>query len=142
MHELSIAGAIVDAATRHGGGRRVEKVEVKVGQLRQVVPSALEFAFALVAEGTPVEGAVLEIEHVHARGACRRCGTEQDLEGFPLGCPGCGSLDVDLVAGEELSIDALELADEPEAVRRRQDGEAGGSGLRGDPARAATSGSR
>jgi hydrogenase nickel incorporation protein HypA/HybF len=114
LHELSIADAIVDAAVRHGGGRRVAKVEVKVGRLRQVVPSALEFAFGLVAEGTPVEGAVLEVEHVPARVACRRCGAEEDLEGFPFGCPACGSPEVDVVAGDELSVEALELEDEPE----------------------------
>ncbi len=41
MHELSIAEAIVDVATRHAAGRRVVRVEVKVGHLRQVVPDSL-----------------------------------------------------------------------------------------------------
>ena len=50
MHELSIAESIVRIADAHAAGRRVTKVEVKVGHLRQVVPSALEFAFELVAQ--------------------------------------------------------------------------------------------
>ena len=45
MHELSIAQAIVDVAARHAAGRRVERVQVRIGHLRQVVPSALAFSF-------------------------------------------------------------------------------------------------
>ena len=42
MHELSIAEALVAITARHAGDRRVHRVEVKVGHLRQVVPAALE----------------------------------------------------------------------------------------------------
>jgi hydrogenase nickel incorporation protein HypA/HybF len=38
VHELSIAQAIVDVATRHAGEARVERVQVTIGRLRQVVP--------------------------------------------------------------------------------------------------------
>jgi hydrogenase nickel incorporation protein HypA/HybF len=112
MHELSIAGAVVDIVNRHAGGRRVTKVELRVGHLRQVVPSALEFAFELVAEGTPAEGAVLEMEEVPATVACRRCQSETTLAAFPAQCGTCGSLDVDVTGGEELLVDALELEEE------------------------------
>ncbi len=40
MHELSIAGSIVEIAGRHANGRRVTKVYLKIGHLRQVVPFA------------------------------------------------------------------------------------------------------
>ncbi len=112
MHELSIADALVGIASRHAAGRRVKVVEVKVGHLRQVVPSALEFAFELVAEGTPVAGARLELEEVPARGRCRDCGAERTMNGFPLVCGGCGSFDVEVIAGEELLVDALELEED------------------------------
>jgi hydrogenase nickel incorporation protein HypA/HybF len=109
MHELSIAEAIVRIASAHAGDRRVTKVEVKVGRLRQVVPSALAFAFELVAEGTAVEGAELALEDVPAEGRCRACGAESVLDSFPLRCAGCGGLDLELLRGEELLVDALEL---------------------------------
>jgi hydrogenase nickel incorporation protein HypA/HybF len=112
MHELSIADSVVRIACAHAGGRRVAKVTLKVGHLRQVVPSALEFAFTLVAEGTEVEGAELEMEEVPAAGRCRACGIESPLPGFPLACTGCGGFDLDVLRGEELLVDSLEL-DEP-----------------------------
>jgi hydrogenase nickel incorporation protein HypA/HybF len=112
MHELSIAEAIVDVATRHAAGRRVARVEVKVGHLRQVVPDSLQFAFGLVAQGTALDGAELAITHVAAAGRCRDCGAESVMEGFPLCCACCGGLDVDVLAGEELLVDALELEEE------------------------------
>jgi len=112
MHELSIAEAIVDVSMRHTEGRRVEKVEVRVGHLRQVVPGSLRFAFELVTQGTALDGAELAITHVPATGRCRECGGESVMEDFPLCCARCGGLDVEVLAGEELLVDALVLEEE------------------------------
>lgn len=109
MHELSIAESVVQIANRHANGRRVTKVYLKVGHLRQVVPSALAFSFELVAEGTPVEGAELEMEQVPATGSCRGCGAQSRLKSFPLQCGACGSFDLELLEGEELFVESLEL---------------------------------
>ena len=111
MHELSLAESVVRIACRHAAGRPVARVELKIGHLRQVVPSALEFAFELVAQGTPAEGAELVLEEVPAAGRCRRCGRESELPGFRLCCTACGSLDLELLRGEELLVDALEIED-------------------------------
>ena len=109
MHELSIAEAIVAIAERHAAGRRVARVEVKVGHLRQVVPSALEFAFGLVTTGTALDGAELVLETVPAEGRCLDCGEVTVLEDFPLQCSHCGCFALDVLRGEELLVDALEL---------------------------------
>ena len=122
MHELAIAESVVRIACDHAGGRRVTKVELKVGHLRQVVPDALAFAFELVSQGTAAEGADLVIEAVAAAGRCRACGTETVMSGFPLQCAGCGSLDVELERGEELLVDALEV-EELVATRGAGDGD-------------------
>ena len=107
MHELSIATAIAAIATEHAAGRRVTSVEIRVGRLRQVVPATLTFAFELATAGTDLEGAELAIEHVPVRLRCRDCGAETEPNGFPFGCASCGSLDVDVVAGDELIVESL-----------------------------------
>jgi hydrogenase nickel incorporation protein HypA/HybF len=112
VHELSIAEAVVAIVERHAAGRTVRRVELQVGYLRQVVPDALTFAFELITEGTRLEGAELAIEEVPACGRCRSCGAETTMTWFPLQCRQCGGLDVELVAGEELLVDALELEDD------------------------------
>jgi hydrogenase nickel incorporation protein HypA/HybF len=109
VHELSLAEAVVEIALRHAAGRTVRKVELRVGYLRQVVPSALEFAFELLSNGTVLEGAELAIENVPARGRCRACAVDTTMRAFPLQCSVCGGLDLDVIAGEELLVDALEL---------------------------------
>ena len=119
MHDLSIADAIVAIASDHAQGRRVASVEVKIGRLRQVVPDALEFSFGLVAAGTAVEGARLDVEHVAPRVYCPRCELESDVTEFPLACAQCGSVGVDVVAGDELLVESLELLDEPVLITGR-----------------------
>jgi hydrogenase nickel incorporation protein HypA/HybF len=113
VHELSIADAVTRIVCDHAGGRRVTRVWLRVGHLRQVVPSALTFAFELVAQGTPAEGAELEIEQVPAIAHCRGCAGEARLEGFPAACTACGALDVEVIGGEELLVESLELEEAP-----------------------------
>jgi hydrogenase nickel incorporation protein HypA/HybF len=116
VHELSLADAVVAIARDHARGRRVSAVDVRIGRLRQVVPDALEFAFELVAAGTEVEGAELRVEHVPVRVCCPRCAAESEAPEFPLACAECGSLDVEVVAGDELLVESLEIEEELAAV--------------------------
>jgi hydrogenase nickel incorporation protein HypA/HybF len=119
MHELAIAGSIAAIAERHAAGRRVTRVEVHVGYLRQVVPSALEFAFELVVRDTVLEGAELMLVEVPAAGRCRACGAEGRLDGFPFTCRACGGWDVAVTAGEELRIESLDLETKEEIAHGR-----------------------
>jgi hydrogenase nickel incorporation protein HypA/HybF len=114
VHELAIAESVAGIVLRHADGRRVTKVELKVGHLRQVVPSALVFAFELVTQGTAAEGAEVVIDDVPAAGICRTCGAHSTLPGFPLQCADCGGLEIDVTAGEELLVDSLEVEDQLE----------------------------
>ena len=118
MHELSLARAILDAALRHGDGQRVLSVRMRAGRLRQAVPESLRFYFGIVAQGTPAEGAELELEPVDALLRCRECGrewdpapgpalTEGELMAVPsFRCPGCGA-GGEVVRGEELEVESI-----------------------------------
>jgi len=119
MHELALAEAVVSIAERHAEGRRVARVELAVGRLRQVVVDSLAFSFELVAMGTPVEGAVLVVDEVPIVLACDACSAETQVETFPLACGRCGSLEVQVRTGEEFHVVALELGESRAATARR-----------------------
>lgn len=114
MHELSIAGAILGVALDSAGGRPVTRVRVGVGHLRQVVPSALTFSWELVAQGTLAEDSQLELEEIPAAVLCRGCGAESAVAHFPLVCRACGGLDVEVVRGEELEVEWVEVSEADE----------------------------
>lgn len=108
MHELSLCRAIADVVTERAGDRPVATTTVRIGQLRQVVPSTLEFCWDLVIDGTPLAGCRLEIEHVPAIAHCRSCDRSWQLERPVLVCE-CGGRDVVLESGEEFLIESIEV---------------------------------
>jgi hydrogenase nickel incorporation protein HypA/HybF len=69
----------------------------------------MRFCFELVTAGTPLEGAVLEFEQPEGRGRCRTCGQEFVLADLILLC-GCGSADVEVLAGRELAVASVVMA--------------------------------
>ncbi len=112
MHELSICGSIADIVTRRAAGRPVKVINVRVGQLRQVVPDTLMYCWELVSADTPLAGSRISVEFVPARIKCRACGQFTDVGAVPVfACGGCGGFNADVVSGEEFLITSLELAE-------------------------------
>ena len=109
MHELAVTQSVVDAVLERTGEHRVLEVRLRVGRLSGVVPEAMRFCFDLVTEGTPLQGATLDIEEPEGSATCRRCGSTFDLPDLILLCP-CGSADVDVLTGRELAIRSVEVA--------------------------------
>jgi hydrogenase nickel incorporation protein HypA/HybF len=109
MHELSLAGAVIDTAERHAGGRRVLLIQLRLGELRQVVPDSLAFYFEHVARGTLCEGATLEYETVAATLGCGACSANWMLDDAGFRCPRCGAADVAIEAGNEFEIESIEV---------------------------------
>lgn len=112
MHELSICGSIADIVERNAAGRRVETINLRIGQLRQVVPDTLVYCWGLVSADTPLDGSSLSIESVPVRLQCQACGEQTEVGDVPvLACGACGHDEVTLVSGEEFLITSLELAE-------------------------------
>jgi hydrogenase nickel incorporation protein HypA/HybF len=112
VHELAVCGSIADIVRRNAPDRRVTRVHVRVGQLRQIVPATLAYSWRLVVADTPLDGSELQIEHVAGRISCRDCGTEAEIGDFPLFvCGACSGYNVAVTAGEELLVVALDLVE-------------------------------
>ncbi|HYZ56684.1 MAG TPA: hydrogenase maturation nickel metallochaperone HypA [Streptosporangiaceae bacterium] len=108
MHELAIAEGLVDAVTERLPGTRIASVRLEIGALSGVVADSLRFCFDLAAEGTPLEGARLEITEPPARCECRACGGDFAPDSPIVLCP-CGSADVAVVSGQQLTITSVKV---------------------------------
>jgi len=116
MHELSLTQGIVEAITARLGERRVVMVRLEIGKLSGVVVDSVRFCFDLVVAGTSVDGARLEIVEPGGRARCRDCAAEFTADDPILLCP-CGSSDVEVLAGTELLIKAVEVEPDVRDVR-------------------------
>ena len=88
MHELSLSSAILETVERHAAGRRVSRVTMTVGALRQVVPDSLDFYFEIVSRDTVCDGAELRQTLVDGRARCDDCAHEWELDLPAVPVPG------------------------------------------------------
>jgi len=117
VHEYSIACGLVQMALRHAQGRRVTAVNLRIGPLRQVVPSTLTLAFELAARGTQCEGAPLQLELVPCRLQCPSCAVEWTPAEPDFRCRSCGWPAV-VLSGDELQLESIEVDDEEQACTK------------------------
>lgn len=108
MHELGITQNIVAIVSERAGDQKVCRVKLEIGKLSAIVPEAIRFCFDLCAEGTVLEGAMLEIDEIAGRGSCNRCGNEIELSLLAGSCL-CGCRDITCVSGQELKIKEMEV---------------------------------
>jgi hydrogenase nickel incorporation protein HypA/HybF len=113
VHELSLCRSIHDIVDRAREGRRVRTVNLRVGQLRQVVPDTLTYCWGLVCAEGPLAGSELVVDHVPVVLRCRDCGERSTAaHALVLTCSACGSGAVDLESGEELLVTSVDLVKE------------------------------
>lgn len=112
MHELSIAQALVEQLEKlvaENGATGIAGLTLSIGTLSGVDPDALEMAFPLAAESTAAAGAKLTLSLETARAFCKDCSRGFEPE-FPFFvCEVCGSGNVEIAGGRELSIKTVDL---------------------------------
>jgi hydrogenase nickel incorporation protein HypA/HybF len=109
MHELAVTQSIVDAVAEHAGAAQISCVRLRVGLLCGVIPQAVQFCFEIVAAGTTLQGAELVIVEQRGVGHCRTCDATFPLADLVLLCS-CGSVDVAVTAGRDLTIESIEVS--------------------------------
>ena len=125
MHEYSLAHSLLEGLLEHLAGHpaegRIVRVHVRQGELLMLSQEALQEAWRILSEGTPVAGSELVIEKVPVKVRCPNCAYEgkvQYLAGkgwhytIPvLSCPKCEGR-VEVVEGKDLAITALSVEDQ------------------------------
>ena len=118
MHEFSIADSLVEQLGEIAAGNdlsAIDRVELEVGELRQVIPHILQLAFRETARGTPAEAAELVLDEVEARAQCRRCHRVFRPGPWDYSCPACDVADVEVLEGNALVLKSI-AANEPSGV--------------------------
>lgn len=118
MHEMALAQGILAVVLDAADSEKVRRICLRVGALQMVVPESLEFSFQLAADGTVATEAILQMEEVPARLRCKQCGRESEFHAPPFLCMSCGAVDLEIVSGDELLVEAIEL-DNGTTIRRR-----------------------
>ena len=113
MHELALARGLLSAVERNltPADTRVVRVRVLAGAASGIAPDALRFAFRVLAEGTRADGAEMTVRTAAARAFCADCRETFEFHGLLGNCPRCGRLGGELVTGDELMLEAIEVAD-------------------------------
>jgi hydrogenase nickel incorporation protein HypA/HybF len=110
MHEIGLCEGVLGVTLDAAAGEQVTRVRLRVGRLQGVVPEVFDQAWTMVTEGTAAGGSRVELVDVPVQVRCRACGQDTDAPEAPFTCGQCGSPDVQIVGGEELLVEEVELA--------------------------------
>jgi hydrogenase nickel incorporation protein HypA/HybF len=115
MHEMAIVQSIMDILEQQAvihNAKRVVRVSLEFGALTAVLPSAIDFAFEVLAKDGIAEGAYLDITIIPLKVRCSECGKETVLDDYQPFCPACSSPAVQFIQGrDEMRIASLEIED-------------------------------
>jgi hydrogenase nickel incorporation protein HypA/HybF len=113
MHELSIALSILELAEEESerrGDVQVTAIHVRIGPLSGVVASALQGAYELAREDSPLSQARLVIQEMPLVIHCAFCDADGPAVSLQrLCCVRCGEPTPEVVSGSELEIAGLEI---------------------------------
>ncbi|MCK4797476.1 MAG: hydrogenase maturation nickel metallochaperone HypA [Spirochaetes bacterium] len=111
MHELSIITNIfkkIEEVAENNSLIKINKVKLKIGIMRQVIPEFLRFAFEAVSKDTKAEKAELEIEYIPIKMKCNSCANEFIVENNIYICPLCNNTKLDILSGQEIILQSID----------------------------------
>jgi len=112
MHELSITQSILKIALQHAeksNANRITDLHLVMGELASMVDDSIQFYWDIIAKDTMAEGAALHFRRVSAELQCMACFEKYRPNGEELICPQCGSAGAKIIAGEEFSLEAIDV---------------------------------
>ena len=113
MHELPVTQSILDIALKHAEkaeAKRITDLHIVMGELSRLVDESIQFYWDIIAKDTIAEGAKLHWRIVPTEFQCMACFQKyhpKDSDEFE--CPNCGAVGVKIVAGEEFSLEAIDV---------------------------------
>jgi hydrogenase nickel incorporation protein HypA/HybF len=115
MHELSVCQSLLNqvnniAAEHHATA--IEKIFLQVGPLSGVEPELLQSAFPIARAGSIAAEAELVIQQMPIQVRCKTCHAETTAKANRLLCGECGDWQTELLSGDELLLERVEMQTE------------------------------
>ena len=112
MHELAVTQSMLDIAlekAKAAHAARVTGINLVIGEMSGVVDQCVEFYFEFLSKDTIANKAILSFRKVPIQAHCRNCGELFIPKEFDWSCPRCQNSRAEIVAGNELYIESIEV---------------------------------
>ena len=118
MHELTLLFGVADQVgqvVRENDIDHVDAVVLDIGEATAVVPDFMYDGYSVISDEYDfLRGSELIINVIKARGVCRNCGAEFEVELNKGKCPDCGGDNWYLISGNEFVIKEVRIFEEPQ----------------------------
>ena len=112
MHEYSIVQSMLDLCEKHANGKQVDKIVVNIGKMSGIEPHFLKESFNVFKEDTLCHNATMEMNLIDITIVCKTCEKESVVDSFNFFCPHCKGGNTEVLTGQEMHIDYIELKEE------------------------------
>jgi hydrogenase nickel incorporation protein HypA/HybF len=112
MHELAVTENLLEIAIRHGknaGAIKISNLYLVIGQLSSIVDDSVQFYWDIISNGTVAEGAKLHFHRKAVELLCKDCKHQFTPIRDDLSCPICGSIHIQVIAGDEFFLEAIDV---------------------------------
>lgn len=112
MHEASIALSIMERAIEislENNAKKIISITIVIGGLSGIDKESLLFSFDAIKSDSIAARANLKIIEVPIKINCYDCKKNIILNNIFLMCPECGSINIDVIEGREMSIKEIEV---------------------------------
>jgi hydrogenase nickel incorporation protein HypA/HybF len=112
MHEFSLASEVINIVQREAEKRNsaaVNEITIEIGSLSGVDADAFESALKLLAEGSIISNAYINILRINGKGRCTTCSIEFEMTRRMDSCPECNAFPSEISGGNEFKIISMAI---------------------------------
>ena len=112
LHEMSVATSLMRVLSKklvELAPCKLTALELTVGELSGIDRESLRFALDTLVTEAGYDGVELRFEPGPAVFACIACNWQGQLDSFTLVCPDCNGAALDIIAGQDVSLERIEI---------------------------------
>jgi len=116
MHELSVTESILSIVLKHAQTHKAEKVlaiNLRIGELSELVGDCIQHYFDYLSKGTIAEGAIIDVEKSPITFQCKECAHTFEVsfkDSKDFSCPRCRGIKCSLISGREFYIKDITIS--------------------------------